>query len=445
MTDTKKTTEQKKRQKTKGLQNLTQFKIKSLLEPWSAIKNAPSKQGPKKDGPPERKAERHCDGGGLYLQITTEGTPSWLFRYQIHGKFRAMGLGALHLVGLADARKAAHDCRVQLQKGIDPLEDKRQKQLTKRIEDTEAITFKQCATNHHLAKKDGWKNAKHAAQWTNTLTTYAYPVIGDLPVTAVDVAKIMEILEPIWMTKTETASRLRGRIESILDWATAKGYRTGDNPARLKGHLDHLLINRSVARKVEHHPALPYLEIGDFVDLLKTQEGIAPFALEFVILTATRTSEVINMTYSEIEFDSKTWTIPGQRMKSGCEHRVPLSDRAIEILRHMEAHKQHEYVFPGRIFKKPLSNMALLQLLRRMERGDLTVHGFRATFRTWAGECTHYPRETLEAALAHTLKDKTEAAYARGTLFEKRRLLMSDWAAYCAKPLPPPSNSSTSG
>jgi len=427
-------TEKEVKQKIRGLNNLTQLKINTLLKPWAAINNAPTKMGPKKEGPPERKAERHGDGGGLYLQITTEGTPSWLFRYQMKGKSRAMGLGALHLVNLADARKAAHACRVQVEKGIDPLEAKKQQRHAQLIEDASVITFKQCATAYHLAHKDGWKNAKHASQWTNTLKTYAYPVIGDLSVAAVDVALITKILEPIWKTKTETASRLRGRIESVIDWATANGYRTGENPARWKGHLDHLLLSRSAAHKVEHHSALPYSEIGDFVRMLKKQEGIAQYALEFVILTASRTSEAINMTFSEIEFDSKTWIIPGERMKAGREHRVPLSDRAVEILRHMESLAQHKFVFPGRIFNKPLSNMALLQLLRRMERGDLTVHGFRATFRTWAGECTHYPRETLEAALAHTLKDKTEAAYARGDLFEKRRHLMNDWAAYCNTP-----------
>lgn len=380
----------------------------------------------------------YSDGGGLYLQVTRAGVRSWLFRYMRNGKARGMGLGPLHTITLAKARVKAHECREKLLSGIDPLDAKKDAQQAQRVEDAKALSFRDCATSYHLAHKDGWKNTKHADQWANTLSTYAYPVIGDLSIAAVDVGLVMKILEPIWRTKTETASRLRGRIESVIDWATARGFRVGENPARWKGHLDHLLMSRSSANKVVHHPALPYAELAKFIVNVRQQEGFAKQALELLILTAGRTSEVLNATWGEVDLDLAVWTIPGARMKAGREHRVPLSARACEILRKQLAVRQEsqgtadaEYVFPGRKASQPLSNMALLQLLKRMNRNDLTVHGFRSTFRDWAGECTNHPREIAEAALAHTVKDKTEAAYARGDLFEKRRVLMNDWATFC--------------
>lgn len=382
----------------------------------------------------------YSDGGGLYLQVTIAGVRSWLFRYMRQGKARGMGLGPLHTITLAKARIKAHECREQLLTGVDPLEAKKNDQQAQRIEDAKALSFCQCATNYHLAHKDAWKNAKHADQWTNTLSTYASPVIGDLSIAAVDVELVMKILEPIWKTKTETASRLRGRIESVIDWATARGYRIGENPARWKGHLDHLLMSRSAANKVVHHPALPYADLPEFIVEVRKQEGFAKQALEFLILTACRTSEVLNARWSELDLDLTIWTIPAERMKAGREHRVPLSTRACEILKEQRSILQGEhriadhdpYIFPGRKVAHPPSNMSLLQLLKRMGRTDLTVHGFRSTFRDWAGECTNHPREIAEAALAHTVKDKTEAAYARGDLFDKRRVLMSDWANFCA-------------
>lgn len=382
----------------------------------------------------------YSDGGGLYLQVTAAGVRSWLFRYMRQGKARGMGLGPLHTITLAKARIKAHECREQLLAGIDPLGAKKEAAQAQRIEDAKALSFRQCATNYHLAHKDSWKNAKHADQWTNTLSTYAYPVIGELPIASIDVGHIMKILEPIWKSKTETASRLRGRIESVIDWATAHGYRIGENPARWKGHLDHLLMSKSAANKVVHHPALPYGELAAFLPNVQEQEGNAKQALELLILTACRTSEVINATWDEVDLELATWTIPAERMKAGREHRVPLSARACDILKEQQATRESElhvdtnlFVFPGRKKAQPLSNMALLQLLKRMGRTDLTVHGFRSTFRDWAGECTNHPREIAEAALAHTLKDKTEAAYARGDLFDKRRILMNDWAAFCAR------------
>ncbi|MFP3185915.1 MAG: site-specific integrase, partial [Paraburkholderia sp.] len=306
----------------------------------------------------------------------------------------------------------------------------------KRKADTTAaadeISFQHCAEKYIDAHRTGWKNIKHAEQWTNTLTTYAYPVFDSRSVAAIDTTLVMKVLEPIWTTKTETASRLRGRIESVLDWATVRGYRSGENPARLKGHLDTLLPKRSRVQKVTHHPALPYADLSAFMIKLRAQEGTAARALEVLILTATRTNEVIGATWSEFDLDEGVWTIPAERMKMRKEHRVPLPARAIALVKAQQEVKRGDYIFPGRRDKSPLSNMAMLQLLERMKREDITVHGFRSTFRDWAGETTHYPREVCEAALAHGIKDKAEAAYARGDLFVKRAALMQDWANFCA-------------
>jgi integrase len=371
------------------------------------------------------------DGGGLYLQITKAGVKSWLFRYMRHKKARGMGLGPLHTVSLADARVKAHNCRVMLLDGIDPLEAKQAQRKALALEESKTKTFEQCAVDYIEAHKAGWKNAKHIEQWTNTLKTYAYPVIGSTPVAAVDVALVKEILDPIWTQKTETASRIRGRIESVLDWATVHGYRLGDNPARWRGHLDKLLPRQSKVAKVQHHPALPYSEMPNFLKALRSEDGIAPAALTFLILTATRTSEVANASFDEIDLDAGIWTIPAERMKANRQHRVPLSQAAIAVVTHMKKFATSRYIFPGRQENKPLSNMAMLQLLKRMGRPDITTHGFRSTFRDWIAECTNHPREIAEAALAHTLNDKTEAAYQRGDLFDKRIILMNEWAAYC--------------
>jgi len=370
------------------------------------------------------------DGGGLYLQITKAGVKSWLFRYMLHGKARGMGLGPLHTVGLAEARGLALNCRRQLLDGIDPIDARNAERTAKRVAAASEVTFEQCATSYIEAHRAGWKNTKHADQWTNTLKTYAYPVFDSFPVSAIDTALVMKVLEPIWTAKTETASRLRGRIESVLDWATVRGYRAGDNPARLKGHLDTLLPKRSRVQKVEHHRALPYAELDEFVRTLRAEEGGAARALELLILTATRTNEVLGATWGEFDLDGAVWTIPAERMKMGKEHRVPLSARAVEIVKAQQTVKQNNYVFPGARYGKPLSNMSMLQLLKRMDRTEITVHGFRSTFRDWAGETTHYPREVCEAALAHGIKDKAEAAYARGDLFQKRAALMQDWSTY---------------
>jgi integrase len=319
--------------------------------------------------------------------------------------------------------------------GTDPIAVKKAGKLKAKIEAARALTFRQCAEAYIEAHKAGWQNAKHAAQWSSTLKTYAYPVFGALPVQAVDLALIERVLEPIWKTKTETASRLRGRIERVLDWATVRKYRQGDNPARWRGHLDQLLPARSKVQKVQHHAALGYAEIGQFMAGLREQESTSALALEFLILTATRTAEVIGATWSEVDLDAAVWTIPAERMKAKKEHRVPLSRPAMAILKRLHKHRTGEFVFMGARPGRSLYNVALLMLLERLGRSDLTVHGFRSTFRDWAAERTNFPREVAEHALAHSLPDKVEAAYQRGDLFEKRRRLMAEWGRFCDRPI----------
>jgi integrase len=383
--------------------------------------------------PKLREPGLYHDGGGLYLQVTRGGARTWVYRFMLHGRAREMGLGPLHIVSLAEARDKAREARKLRHEGIDPIEARRAKQAEDRLAAATAMTFQECAERYIEAHRAGWKNPKHAKQWPSTLETYVYPTFSALPVQVVDVGLVMKVLEPIWKTKPETASRVRGRIESILDWATARGYRKGENPARWRGHLDKLLPARGKVQKVKHHPALPYFEIGDFITALREQEGTAARALEFLILTATRTGEVIGGRWDEFDPEKKVWTIPGDRMKAAKEHRVPLSGRALAIVDEMKAERvnEHPFVFPGGRPGRPLSNMAMLKLLERMGRGDLTAHGFRSSFRDWAAEMTLFPTEVAEMALAHTVSDKVEAAYRRGDMFQKRRELMEAWARYC--------------
>jgi integrase len=383
-----------------------------------------------------KKPGLYPDGGGLYLQVALGGSKSWLFRFMLRGKARTMGLGSLTVVSLAEARVKAAEARSLRAAGIDPIKT-RDAEITKAdLEAAKAITFKNAAEKYIEAHKSGWKSAKHESQWRNTLKTHAYPVLGALPVQGIDVAHVMRVLERIWSKKTETASRVRSRIETVLDWATASGYRLGDNPARWRGHLENLLPKRSKVQKVKHHPALPYEEIGTFMVLLRDREAIAARAMEFTILTAARTGEAIGARWKEIDLEKKEWVIPGERTKGGRKHRVPLSQRAIAIVRKMSKDvnpKNKDFVFPGGKKGKPLSNMAMLTLLGRMKRGDITVHGFRSTFREWAEEQTAFPHEVKESALAHTVRDKVEAAYQRRDLFDKRRKLMDAWAKFCAQ------------
>jgi integrase len=379
----------------------------------------------------------HGDGGGLYLQVTegADGTPrkSWLFRYSVGGRERQMGLGPLHDVSVAEARDRAVAARELRRAGKDPITEREASRVVNGLLAAKTMSFDECATAYVAVHRSGWRNVKHASQWANTISAYCSPVFGRLPVQAIDVGLVMKVLEPIWTTKPETASRVRGRIERILDWAKVRGYRDGDNPARWRGHLNHLLPARGKIRKVKHHAALPYGEIPAFLAALRTRNAVAARALEFAILTAARTGEVIGAKWDEIDLDGRVWTIPAARMKAGEEHRVPLSDNAAEILKHMKKDQQNDQVFPGDR-RAALSNMAFLMLLRRMGRDDITAHGFRSTFRDWVEEQTDTLRAVAEMSLAHTIGNAVEAAYRRGDLFEKRRVLMSKWASYCTRP-----------
>jgi integrase len=381
-------------------------------------------------------AGMYADGAGLYLQVTSKGAKSWIYRFSLRGKPREMGLGSLTAVGLADARSKAAACRTLRQNGVDPIEARKAEHAQAALDAAKAITFKEAAERYIAAHRAGWKAAKHSGLWENTLATYAYPVIGKVSVQAVDTALVLKILEPIWSTKPETAGRVRGRIEAIMDWAKSRSLRQGENPARWRGHLQYQLPARSKVRRVKHHAALPYTELPEFMVALREQEGIGARALEFTILTAARTGEIIGASRGEVDAAEKLWVVPAVRMKAGREHRVPLSARTLAILKEMTdpANGEHAFIFPGGKRGKPLSNMAMATVLRRMNRDDITVHGFRSTFRDWAAECTNYPNEVVEMALAHAVSDKVEAAYRRGDLFEKRRRLMADWEAYCNAP-----------
>ncbi len=374
----------------------------------------------------------HNDGRGLYAAVRSENARSWIFRYRRDGKLHDIGLGSIADVSLKQARAERDRLRALRHEGTDPLNHKRQRQKDQRLADAKAITFRSAAESFIAANRSGWKNAKHAAQWTATLETYAFPTIGSLPVANVGTDDVVGCLLPIWSTKSETAARVRGRIESVLDYATARGWRTGENPARWRGHLASVLPKRSAVAAVEHHAALPYSEVRGFMAALSEQPGTAALALRFAILTAARTAEVLGLTAAEVDIDAATWIVPGARMKAGREHRVPLSIEALDVLRAAGLGTSSGAVFAGAKVGKPLSNMALLMVLRRMKRGDLTSHGFRSTFRDWAAEATNYPHEVAEMALAHSVSSKTEAAYRRGDLLQKRRDMMRDWGAFCS-------------
>ncbi len=371
------------------------------------------------------------DGNGLLLQVSRTGTKSWIFRFTKGGKRREMGLGPLHTVSLAMAREKAVQCRRLLEAGVDPIVDRDATRTSEALSLARAKTFDQCAAAYLNAHRDSWKSAKHAAQWEATLATYASPVFGSMPVGAVDTESVVRVLRPIWSTKTETAVRLRGRIESVLDWATVSKYRQGENPARWRGHLQNLLANPHKIAPVKNRPALPWQELPDFMAQLSERQGVAARATEFAILTACRSGEVRGALWSEIDLAANLWTIPASRMKAGKEHRVPLSAPAITLLAGLP--RKSEIVFRSQGSNTQLSDMSLTAVLRRMGRGDITVHGFRSTFRDWCTEAegNSFSREVCEHALAHSLPDKIEAAYRRGDLLSKRILLMQLWANYC--------------
>lgn len=372
----------------------------------------------------------HAVGGvtGLYLYVTSTGARSWVLRIKVGKNRRHMGLGALPTITLAMAREQARVARNEFRAGLDPIAVRRETVSKLIAEHLNVVTFESAASAYIDAHGDTWKNPKHRAQWSSTLTTYAFPVIGGLRTAHVTQAHVLAVLEPIWKTKNETAARLRGRIEAVLDWATVRGYREGENPARWKGRLDKLLPAPGKIQKTVHRKALPIDVVPQFMRDLNHKEGLAARALEFVVLTAARSGEVRGATWSEIDLDAAVWVVPGDRMKAGREHRVPLCAQAVELLKKMPRFVENEHVFPSPR-GKVLSDMALLAVMRRMEV-DAVPHGFRSTFRDWVGERTDYPRELAEQALAHTLESKVEAAYRRGDALEKRRAMMQKWSDF---------------
>lgn len=392
----------------------------------------------------------YYDGNGLYLQVSVTGSKSWIFRFTITGKQREMGLGALHTISLAEARLKAKEQRLMLVNGVDPITARERAREAEALTRAKKMTFDECAAQYIAAHRNSWKNAKHAGQWEATIATYASPVFGSLPVAEVDLGLVMKVLNPLWTEKTETAKRLRGRIESVLGWATTTGYRKGENPARWRGHLENLLAAPNKIKPVKHQPSLPWKQIGQFMSSLRQQDGIAPRALEFLILTATRTGETLEAKWDEIDHNASVWVIPASRMKAGVEHHVPLSKEALSLL--MKMPRVDKYVFTGSTYGKPLSDMSLTAVLKRMNEANIkaggkgwidpkednrriTSHGFRSTFRMWGAESVahSFPREVIEFALAHKLPDAVESSYQRGTVFDKRIPLMQTWADYCGK------------
>jgi integrase len=375
------------------------------------------------------KPGKYSDGKGLYLQITKHLTKSWIFRYQRHGVEHYMGLGSLRAVGLQEAREAAQKVRALLGQRDDPFLA-RAAGIQKRIPSANRRTFDECVDAYIASHRKGWRSSKHRKQWETSLRTYVSPRLGELDVRRIATSHVLEVLTPIWASRTETASRLRGRIERILSWAAISGYREGDNPARWRGCLQELLPNPSKVKKARHHPAMPYREIGAFYLRLEARPELAARALAFTILTACRNSEALHAKWAEIDFAQRLWTIPGERMKSERTHRVPLSDAALRILESLKG-RDPVWIFPGTKPGRPVSDAVMLTVLRKMNCASVTVHGFRSTFRIWAAEQTLYPKEMAELALSHAVGSEVEQAYQRSDLFERRRALMRDWAAWC--------------
>jgi integrase len=399
-----------------------------------------------------QKPGMYADGGGLYLQVTSSGAKSWIFRFEVNGRERAMGLGSLNAVGLSDARSQAEDCRGLRQRDIDPIEHRKEARAQAELDRANSISFGDAARQYIGSHKSGWKNKKHLDQWRMTLlgltptdkqADFDYcAALRAMSVAAVDTTAVLKVLQQkvgtgpdsptLWNAKTETASRIRGRVESVLSWAKAKGHRKGENPAAWRGHLDQLLPAKSKVVKVIHHPALPFGEMPSFIPLLRVQKGTSARALEFTILTIARTTETIEAEWTEIDFGARVWTVPAGRMKGEEEHTVPLCTRSLEILREMRKEDpDSKYIFPGRKRGRPLSNMAMSNLLLRMGYTEITVHGFRSSFSDWAGETTNFQDTVIEMSLAHKIEDEVKAAYRRGALLMKRRRLLELWEKYC--------------
>jgi integrase len=372
----------------------------------------------------------HSDGGGLYLRV--EGNHrGWVFRYGAQGR-RYNSIGPAHAVSLQEARDQARLCRKLLLDGIDPIAAKRARVAAAKAATATTQTFEQCAEACFDSHKQVWKNAKHRREWLASLAKFVHPAIGALPVAAIDTAMVLRVLGPIWTTLPETATRVRSRVEKVLDWARARGYRSGDNPARWKGHLDHLLPAQPRAKRVVHHAALRYSDIPVFTQKLRQRNGSDARALEFIVLTAARSAEATNADWNEFDLANGIWTVPSGRMKAGKAHRVPLSSCALALLERTPPDCREGYVFSGSHRGRPVGGTTVWRLARELAGVDITVHGFRSSFRDWAAETTGYPNHVVEMALAHAVADQTEEAYRRGDLFEKRRRLMDEWSAFCA-------------
>jgi integrase len=382
-----------------------------------------------------KKPGRHHDGHGLHLQITSPTNASWLLRYQRHGKEHWLGLGPVHTVGLADARMRAKAARLQLLDGIDPLQAKRDAKAAAKLTDARRLTFVEAAEQYHKQHLGGWRSVQHAQQWLASLATHAFPVIGYMDVATISTPDVLRVVEPIWQTLTVTADRVRNRIESIIDWTVVRGHRPpGTNPARWKGHLDEVLLAVKTVSKPQHFAALAYVELPLFMQALRSRQGVATRAMEFAILTAARSGEVLGAKWEEIDLGKRVWVVPAERMKAGKEHHVPLAPQAIELLRALPHEEGNEFVFIGAKAGAGLSVTALFRLLQRTGHDDVTVHGFRSAFSDWAHETTAHSNHSIEISLAHAVGNEVEKAYRRGDMFNKRKKLMAAWADYCCSP-----------
>src|SRR5262245_18976765 len=380
----------------------------------------------------------YADGGGLYLRVAEGGSKQWIFRYAAYDpshkrsyRLRDMSIAPCHTIDLAKAREKARQARELRLEGIDPIAHKRAQRAAAEAASAKAMTFRQCAEEFMKDNSAKWSNAKHREQWETTLVSYVYPAFGNQPVGAIDTPLVLKALKPLWERVPETASRVRGRIENVLGWATVHHYRTGDNPARWKGHLEHALPARSEVVKVKHLAALPYSQAGSFMAKIRQDTRIGARCLEFIVLTAARVGEANVADWNEIDFTERVWIVPAERMKVDREHRIPLSDSALAVLEEMRAIRISDYIFPGKRAGRPVGANTVLRIAKETAGVDITTHGLRSTFRDWAAERTSFPREVAEMALAHTIPNAVEAAYRRGDLFDQRRRLMDAWAEFC--------------
>lgn len=381
----------------------------------------------------EKNQGRYADGNGLYLQVSKSGSKSWLYRFMLDGNSREMGLGSIAILPLTEARTKALDCKKLLREGTDPIKERHKRLAREKVDNQEIPSFKKCTEEYLKAHTAGWSK-RHADTWIKSIKLYAYSTLGSMPINTIERSHIIRVLDPIWREKTETANKLRGRIERVLDWATVQDYRKGDNPARWQGHLDKLLPKPSDIHKVKHFAALPYQKINGFMDKLRKREATSALALRLIILTASRSGEVRNAVWSEFDLEKGNWTIPAERMKAEKEHIIPLCREAISIINDLPHLAGNDYLFTSPKSGKALSDVVFKKLMERMGITDITTHGFRSTFRDWAAEQTAFPREVIENALAHQLKDKAEAAYFRSNLLDKRRELMNKWGDYTKLP-----------